>query len=771
MSKTFLTIVVSLVCFSSILFGQSVGLVLSGGGAKGFAHIGVIKALEENNIPIDYIAGTSMGAIVGGLYAIGYTPDEMEALLNSDDFRKWSLGNIDPKYKYYYKVKDEQANWVEFPLVKEDGIFKPQLPTNIISPEQMDLRFIQFFEPASAGANYNFNNLMVPFFCVATDVYKNEPVILNSGNLSSAIRASMTFPGYFKPIEIDSVLLFDGGMENNFPTNIMDERFNPDIIIGSKVASNPKKPDADDIYKQLENVFMKSTDYEMPKNGILIEPDVDDYGLLDFNDFDTIYARGYRAAGERIDTIKSIIKRRVEIEQVSQKRFDFKSKYKELIIENIYISGVDQQAVNYILNSILRNRSHLTFYDFEQEYFKLLSDRLIKSVYPRLVYNPATTYFDLYLEIKTKNELSVLLGGNISSNLRNMGFAGLDYVFQKKNVYNLSGNFIVGQFYNSISGKFRMDFPPRNMQGDRALSPFYIDLSATTSTCDFFQITTKWFVDNENPTKILQHDAHFQSNFGRPINSRGLLYAGFSYGQTADTYYHTNLVEKEDEPDETLFDYSSIHTTYEYSTLNNKEYANKGKYVRFQIRYVTGLEQYSPGTTTGVENLQEWDSGHSWFHIQGKYQRYFQTTRQFSIGLHSFFNYTNKKQFNNSVATLLSAYAFNPFPQSKLVLFEKFRAHTYAAIGIVPIIQMNDYFTLRGEFHVFQPYQYIELNEFESTFSRAFPSPNFAVSGAAIYQSPIGPLALTASYFHNEETLFYFQLNFGYILFNKRGLD
>ena len=752
-------------------FAQSVGLVLSGGGAKGLAHIGVIKALEENNIPIDYIAGTSMGAIVGGLYAIGYSPDEMELLLTSEEFIKWSYGYIDIDEEYYYKLKKQSADWIEFPIVKKDGDIIPKLPTNVISPEQMDLRFIEFFEPACAGANYDFNNLMVPFFCIATDVYNNKPVILNSGNLSAAIRASMTFPGYFKPIEIDSVLLFDGGMENNFPTDIMVDKFNPDIIIGSKVAWNPKKPDADDLYEQLENVFMKSTNYAMPKNGILIEPDVKEFSLMDFTKFDTLYARGYEAAIKKIDSVKLLISRREGTNELGDKRSNIKSRYKELVFKNIYITGVDHQTVSYIIKNIRRNRSIITFAEFETEYFKLLSDKLIRSIFPKVVYNEASGYFDLYLDIKVKNEFAVSLGGNISSNLRNMGFVGIDYIFQKKNIYNLSANLMIGKFYNSLTGKFQMDFPPRNINKDKILTPFYVDFSATINNWDYFQITSNWFVDSKTPTKLMQSEVHFQTNLGRPIKNRGLLYAGFSYGKTHDNYFHTNLIESNDISDETIFDYSSVHTTYEYSTLNYKEYANKGSFMQVQGRYITGLERYTPGTTTGITNPQPSNTGHSWYNVRFNYIHYFEPSKLFSLGINSYLNITNKSQFNNSVSTLLSAYAFQPFPQSKLVFLKNFRANMFAAIGFIPVVNITESISIRAESYIFQPYQYIEIDDYNPSFSKTFPTPSLAASLATVYQSPLGPFALTASYFSNEPDPFYFQINFGYILFNKRGLD
>ncbi|MDA3890667.1 MAG: patatin-like phospholipase family protein [Salinivirgaceae bacterium] len=770
MSLIKFTLLLFIIAFAFKNQAQSVGLVLSGGGAKGFAHVGVIKALEENNIPIDYIAGTSIGAIVGGLYSIGFSPDEMKELLKSEEFLSWSYGYIDIEDEYYYMLKNEMPGWTEFSLKKENGIYKPELPTNIISPEQMDLRFIQFFEPAGSGVGYDFNKLMVPFFCVATDVHKNKPLVLNSGNLSTAIRASMTFPGYFKPIEIDSVLLFDGGMENNFPVDDMIERFNPDILIGSKVAYNPKKPDPNDLYRQLENVFMKNTNYKMPENGILIEPEVKDYGLLDFAKFDSLYLRGYEATIEKLDSIKQIISRKVTKEEVTEKRSIFKQNKKELVIENIYITGVNAQTVDYIMNNIKRNRQTITFNEFEQEYFKLLSDKLIQSIYPRLLFNEHSGFFDCYLDIQIKNEFTVSLGGNISSNLRNLGYAELDYIFQKKNVYNLTTNFMLGQFYNSFMGKFRMDFPPRNMNGNRVLTPFFIDISATNNSWDYFKVTSDWFVDSESPSQVKQKEVHFQSNFGRPINNRGLFYSGFAYGQTDDQYFHTNLIERSAIPDQTIFDYSTIHLTYEYSTLNFKEYATKGKYFKLQGRYVTGLESYNPGTTTEITNPQSYSNGHSWMHIHGDFQKYFETSKHFTFGFKTNILYSTKNEYNNSMSTLLSAYAFHPFPQSKLFLHKYFRANSYATAGIIPIVVINETLSLRTELFAFQPYQYIRINDYNTSFSKNFEAPSLAAMAAAVYQSPIGPLALTACYFMNEETSFYFQVNFGYILFNKRGI-
>ena len=175
---------------------QTVGLVLSGGGAKGAAHLGVIKALEENEIPIDYIAGTSIGAIVGSLYAIGYTPDEMLRLFLSDEFGYWQSGRVEDEYVYYFKQPDPSPDFMRFAVNLSDSlqIIPNLLPQSLINPIQMNQAFMALYAPSTAKSGWDFDHLFVPFRCVSSDIYHKKAVVWRNGDLSQAVRASMTFP-------------------------------------------------------------------------------------------------------------------------------------------------------------------------------------------------------------------------------------------------------------------------------------------------------------------------------------------------------------------------------------------------------------------------------------------------------------------------------------------------------------------------------------------------------------------------------------------------
>ena len=148
----------------------------------------------------------------------------------------------------------------------------------------MNLVFVELFARATAACDGDFDRLFVPFRCIASDVYNKRQIVLGKGDLGDAVRASMSFPFVFKPIEIDSVLAYDGGIYNNFPTDVMRDDFHPDIIIGSVVAANPSKPKENDLMSQIENMVMQKTDYSIPDSvGILMTFKYDDVNLLDFD--------------------------------------------------------------------------------------------------------------------------------------------------------------------------------------------------------------------------------------------------------------------------------------------------------------------------------------------------------------------------------------------------------------------------------------------------------------------------------------------------------
>ncbi|MCK4748075.1 MAG: patatin-like phospholipase family protein, partial [Bacteroidales bacterium] len=264
--------------------GQSVGLVLSGGSSKGLAHIGVIKALEEHGIPIDYIGGTSIGAIVGGLYSMGMETDTMIRIIQSDEFGYWMTGVFEERYKYYFKSEYPGPDIFSLGLDLKDTIPRTRFPLSLIPNHIMDFAFMEIFSRASAAAGYDFDSLFIPFLCVGADISRNKEIVFREGDLAQAVRASMTIPLYFRPIIMDGNIMYDGGIYNNFPLNHVRNVFSPDVIIGSKASQGNPPPDEFDLMGQIENIVMKPANYTIePGEGILLDLDIKKQSGLAFD--------------------------------------------------------------------------------------------------------------------------------------------------------------------------------------------------------------------------------------------------------------------------------------------------------------------------------------------------------------------------------------------------------------------------------------------------------------------------------------------------------
>ena len=339
---------------------QKAGLVLSGGGAPGIAHIGVLKALEENDIPVDYITSTSIGAIVGGMYAIGMSPDEMIRFLKSEDFKQLTTSEAATKNQYFYFRPELNPEIIGFDF-DPTNISLFRLPTQLIPPHETNYALLALCAQASAACRGNFDSLFVPFRCVASDVYNKKSVVFRTGQLSDAIRASMTFPFMFKPLEINNRLLYDGGIYNNFPTDIMRTDFSPDYMIGSVVAYNPPKADKRDIGMQLQNMIIHPTDYSISSSdGLLLNFDLKKFDTFDFSKIDELVKIGYDSAIANMAEIKARISRRVHQKDLTEKRAKFRNRFSKLDFGEVTIEGIDDNEKPYIEKFFQKEKNTLT---------------------------------------------------------------------------------------------------------------------------------------------------------------------------------------------------------------------------------------------------------------------------------------------------------------------------------------------------------------------------------------------------------------------------
>ena len=764
--KKFL-ILCAVLFFSGFAHSQSVGLVLSGGGAKGLAHIGVIKALEENNIPIDYITGTSMGAIIGGLYSIGITPDEMVSLFRSAEFNSWFKGEFEKDYATYIYRRDPTAEMFGVNVTRKKGkTFGVMLPTNLISPYPMDLAVMQIFASSIAAAEYDFDKLMVPFRCVAADIQKKRPVIMRTGDLGSAVRASMTYPFFFKPIVIDSVLLFDGGFYNNFPWDVMIEDFNPDFIIGSKTSGHVSSPDTDDIFSQLSNMLMVETDYTIPPDrGFLIDNDLKGLGILDFYKIDEIVRIGYDNAKKYISGIKSQIQRDVTHKELLEKRLAFRTKAEPLIFRDVIIEGNIRDAEKAFIKRTIKNGKEKNF-GFEQlkrGYYHVVATDNINTIYPEAKFS-ADSVFDLYLRVTKSAPLKLSIGGNISSSSLNQGYLGLTYNYFSINPWRLAADFNLGRFYSGLNLHMRQDI---------GINPlWFYEGQFTMHRFDYFAGNQVGFFANRIPGNIEESEMFFTISAGMPLNidKNILAKVNFTIGRNFFEYYQTDNFTTYDIPDRTRLNYISPSFTLERTTTNFKQFATAGKKQKFSLRHTHVKENHNPGSTSRVA-IEVSDSRNNTFSARYFSETYYNLSKYLSLGVLADIAISNRTYMGDHISTLLYLPAFQPGPHNSTLLLNGYRATSFAGISLKPIIKFSESLFLHMQGGVFVPHrQLIESSDGIARFTDPFPGVSFLGSVAAVWQSPAGPVSLSATYYQRSQVKWFPQFNIGYLIFKPKAL-
>jgi NTE family protein len=749
---------------------QKVGLVLSGGGPRGVTHVGVLKALEENNIPIDFITGTSMGAVVGGLYAAGYSPDEIETLIRSDELISWLSSTLEPEYKHYFKQSSPTASWQLFKIVLDPEI-KAHLPTNIVSPFRMDFGFIELFSGSGAAAGYDFDSLFIPFRCVASDIENSRPFVLRNGPVEKAIRASMSFPFYFHPVKIDNRLMFDGGMYNNFPVDVLTSEFKPDVIIGSKAASNYGPPKEDDILSQIQSMLTANTQYEIsPDSGVLIAPGLWPVNVTDFSNNGSFIDSGYVATLRQMPNIRKFVKRSETPAEKNKKRAAFRASVPPLKIDDVIFTGISDSKKDY-LNRLIRkdkfleeiNCGSLTteeiFDAIRLRYFAILSDDKVESVYPELTFRDGK--YDVIFNVKPSNKLELQVGGLISSQAVNEIYLQLQYKTWGKNALSFTGNTYLGRFHNSGHLNTRFDVPSR--------IPLSLSLAYTLNGWNYFKTIT-YFFEDKNPSFLIRRESFGEFEMAIPAGRRSRLVAQFQTGGIRDEYYQDNLFTRLDTADVTRFDFYSPGLIYELNTMNRKQYPSAGSMFRFCGRFISGQEQNIPGSTS-IDTTQV-SIYHNWIQMRFLYDNYFNLSKIFDLGIYGQAAFSDKQEFNNYISTVMAAPAFEPLPESQTIFLPQFRAHTFFAFGIKGIFHPYKNFDFRSEAYIFQPYREIlKTEENKAAFGDPFANQFYIFSGRVVYHAPFGPVSMALNYYDQLEDPFVFNIAIGYYIFNKKSFN
>ena len=771
MKRLNISCIVLLFCCLPSVSAQKVGLVLSGGGAKGAAHIGVIKALEENNIPIDYVTGTSIGAIIGGLYAVGYSPDEMLELFLSDEFGYWQSGTIEDDYIYYFKKQDDTPEFLHFSIDLKDTVsLTPNrfnlLPQSLINPVQMNQAFMALFAQATARAGWNFDNLFVPFRCMSSDIYNKKAIKWRNGDLGDAIRSSMTFPFFFKPIWKDGVPLFDGGIYNNFPVDVMKSDFRPDFIFGSAVVGKENKPSENPMI-QLEKMVMQRTDYTVDEeDGLMVQFDFPDVSLLDFFRARELMEIGYNQTLSMIDSIKKQVTREVTLDELTARRQAYKESLPPLKFQNIIITGVNDAQRKYIEYQLHRDiNDEFSMEEFKRAYFKMLSSSKIKEIIPQAVYNRRNRNFDLYLDVKIEEAIKVSIGGNISSHQANQLFLGLGYQGLSEFADDFNANFQMGNSYSGVVLNGRLYLQTR--------IPTFLNLQGVYSYRKFSE-NQSLFYEDILPAFIKQRETFAKLKIGMPFRTRSKIEIGVGYGRLKDDYFQTNSISfTNSEFDRSWYDLFQASFRIERNSLNAKQYPTGGRRRFFVAQYVMGSESYK---LFGQRNQEDYKLG--WFQVKGMWDRYMSFSDKFRLGMMAEAVLSTKKLLSNYTASILQAPEFTPTPHSKIIFNEAFRANQYVAAGLTPIITFSKTVHLRTELYGFLPLNPIMKEILDNVpyhnspyYGKTFNSFQYMGETSLVLNLPFVSVGIFANGYSYPKNNFNVGLNIGYLIFNSKFLD
>jgi NTE family protein len=581
MRKTLLSFALVAVLLILFLYGFSVygaepgkrpriGVVLSGGGAKGFAHIPALRILEQLNIPVDYIGGTSMGSTVAALYAMGYTVDELEKIAR------------DTNWYYYFQNRSDRKNeslrqklyFKEFPFtfdISSEGI---SVPRGFVNGQRIGLflsRLTWEYQHVK-----DFHKFPVPFLCVATDFERGEGVVLDKGNIAESLRASMAIPSVFNPVEIDDRVFLDGGVVNNFPVKEV-RGMGADIIIGIDVSGRLyKKDDLDSLPKIMEQSISflgeRMTMEQRELCDILIIPEVNDMGAQDFGRTDEIIKRGEQATLLQIDKLIKLSEQ-LKAYDIAKTGNIEKERAGEIIAHRVYLHGLKRVSKSIVKQYLdikpgdavtpdkieegINAVYGLTF--FERIRYEIASENSVNSLHIYFEERPEShLYFGVAYD--TDVNAAALLGIQVSN-------AGL-----KNSELILKARF---GSYSGFDGSYLVYTP---------IDPgVWIDINAKVYNIDYN------YYSEGNLREV--YDFLHQST-ALSLNTFYSNWVLLSFGMRKEFYYIDGEIVDPASRNRYEFDIFSFYAMMQIDTLDDYTFPRKGFFLRAQADYVTNDFSY-----------------------------------------------------------------------------------------------------------------------------------------------------------------------------------
>ncbi|UAB81812.1 patatin-like phospholipase family protein [Marixanthomonas sp. SCSIO 43207] len=570
-------LIIAFIFFSGVVLSQDqeeaqkdlkVGLVLSGGGAKGLAHIGALKVIEESGIRVDYIGGTSMGAIVGALYASGYSANQLDSIFNEVDFNTLIQDDIPRSAKTFYE-KDESEKYAitlpfdHFQIGFPSGLSKGQNVYNLLSKLTLHVSDIR-----------DFDKLPIPFFCIATNVETGKEVIIDKGYLPRAITASGALPSLFSPVVINDTVYVDGGVVNNYPVDEVRNK-GVDVVIGVDVQDSlktrKKLKSAFDVLVQINNYrTIEDMVEKRERTDLYINPNINDFTVVSFNEGDKIIQAGVDEA----NTLRAELDKIASKQTTTRKqKVDFFKK-NSIYINTVEIQGNENYTRAYILGKLkLKVPADITYERFNEGVNNLSATGNFQDINYRLVKNEDETYKIVFTIRESESKMSIRLGAHYDDLY---GTAALMNVTRKRVFTNndiASFDFVVGD-------NIRYNF---NYYIDKG---FYWSIGLNSRYNFFSKDVAINFLSPELPpaenSRLNKLDLEYE-DFTNQIYLETLFRRSFLIGAGLEHKWLRYLSETigidEDGNPRTVFENTNYLSTYgylRYDTFNNSFFPREG---------------------------------------------------------------------------------------------------------------------------------------------------------------------------------------------------
>ncbi|WP_296344088.1 patatin-like phospholipase family protein [Winogradskyella sp.] len=629
-----------------------VGLVLSGGGAKGFAHIGTLKVIDSLGIKVDYVAGTSMGAVIGSLYASGYSGRQLDSLFKTIDFDVL----LNDKFSRNSKSLSERNNSERYAISLPFRKFKLSLPSGLSRGQNVYNLLYKLMLPVKDVSN--FENLPIPFFCMATNIETGESVIMDKGNLAEAVSASSALPTLFQPVEINNKIYIDGGVTNNYPIEELKAK-GMNIIIGVDVQDDLKDrkslESAPDILLQINNFRTIEVMQDKQKlTDIYIKPDITNFTVISFDQGSEIVKNGEAAATKELDALKKL--------KASQNNFSLKPKLKitdTITVRKVKVTGNERYTRSYIIGKLkLKGDDKISYSQLNKGVNNLVATNNFDTFRYRLIKTDIEDTYDLDAKIReSKTNTFVKLGVHYDGLYKSAALvnftqkrlfskndiASLDLIFGDNIRYDFD-YFIDKGFYLSIGLKSRYNQYDTPVNANLVLQP------------------DDPLLGNLNKVDVELQDQTNQIFFQTLLAKAFSVNAGFEHKRLKITTENLNNNNTEDDFTFENTDYYSLFGGLKIDTYDNRYFPNNGIWISGNLHWYLGADGFN--TNFASFSIAKADIGYA-FSPSDKFSINLETSGGFQLGDRS----TNFLNF-----------AFGGYGQNFINNFDSFYGYDYVSI-------------------------------------------------------------------------------------------